>query len=207
MRIPGPLLLVTDRHIARRPLPSLLEDCIRAGATWIWLRDRDMPAAERKALARTLQQSGRDAHGDRALTLSIGDDVDLALELGASGVHLSSRGDVRAARVRLGSDRLLGLSAHGRDDVLRAKEDGADYATLSPIYATASKPGYGPALGQQALRDAASLGLPIVALGGIDASRAAACLAAGASAVAVMGGVLASANPSVAVRDILFALT
>ena len=70
-----------------------------------------------------------------------------------------------------------------------AREAGADYVTLSPIFLTASKPGYGPALGVGVLQEAAGV-MPVVALGGIDPGTAAPCRKAGATAVAVMGAVM-----------------
>ncbi|MDX1421679.1 MAG: thiamine phosphate synthase, partial [Kiloniellales bacterium] len=76
-------------------------------------------------------------------------------------------------------------------------------ATQSPIFATASKPGYGPALGLAGLAEAAAAGLPVLALGGVTAERAPACLRAGAAGVAVMGAVMAARDPAAAVGTIL----
>ncbi len=103
--------------------------------------------------------------------LTIGRDVELAARVGAAGVQLGAAADVAPARVRLGRGVLLGVSAHSLDDVRAAREAGADYATLSPIFLTASKPGYGPALGLDSVRAAAAI-LPTVALGGIDPTTA-----------------------------------
>ncbi len=84
---------------------------------------------------------------------------------------------------------------------------GADYVTLSPIFLTGSKPGYGPALGPAALaRIARRVGLPVLALGGVGPENARACLSAGAAGVAVMGGVMRAADPGAAVRELLAAL-
>ncbi|MET7242254.1 thiamine phosphate synthase, partial [Methylobacterium sp. EM32] len=93
------------------------------------------------------------------------------------------------ARARLGRGALLGVSAHSLGDVRAAREAGADYVTLSPIFLTASKPGYGPALGLGVLREAAGV-MPVAALGGIDAKTANSCYRAGADAVAVMGYIM-----------------
>ncbi|MGH6976892.1 MAG: thiamine phosphate synthase, partial [Stellaceae bacterium] len=82
------------------------------------------------------------------------------------------------------------------EDIARAETEGADYVTLSPIFATASKPGYGPALGLDELADLAAKSLiPVLALGGVDAAAVGSCLAAGAAGVAVMGAVMAVADP------------
>ncbi|OAS19113.1 thiamine phosphate synthase [Methylobacterium platani] len=185
MSLPARLLIVTDRHGCPEPLEARVAACLAAGARWIWLRDRDLPDAERAALAVNL--AGRVARVGGALT--IGRDVELAARVGAAGVQLGAAADVAAARVRLGRGVPLGVSAHSLDDVRAAREAGADYATLSPIFLTASKPGYGPALGLDSVRAAAAI-LPTVALGGIDPATAPSCREAGAAAVAVMGAVM-----------------
>lgn len=80
---------------------------------------------------------------------------------------------------RAGPTLLVGLSAHSVRDVAAAAEAGADYVTLSPIFPTASKPGYGPALGPEAITAARRIGLPVVALGGLAEDTLVPCRAAG----------------------------
>jgi thiamine-phosphate pyrophosphorylase len=194
--LPSRLLLVTDRHQAVVPLDEIVAQAAAAGARWIWLRDRDLPTAERRALAQRLLALAR-AHGAK---LSIGGDVALAAEIHADGVHLAAESSVAAAiaaaRARLVAGALIGVSAHHDADVAAAAAAGADYATLSPIFASASKPGYGPALGVAALARGAAHGLPILALGGVTAERTDDCLRAGAAGIAVMGEVMrAAARP------------
>jgi thiamine-phosphate pyrophosphorylase len=133
--------------------------------------------------------------------LSLGGDVALAAEIAADGVHLAANAPIAAARARLGARALIGVSAHGDADVAAAAAAGADYATLSPIFASASKPGYGPALGVAALAHAVPHGLPVLALGGVTAERADACLRAGAAGIAVMGEVMRAAGRPDGVRD------
>ena len=180
--LPARLLVVTDRHQAAKPLPDLVDDLLDAGVRWIWLRDKDLPADARRALARDLAVRVARAGG----TLTVGADVALAAAVGA-GVQIGAGADIAAARRAIGPGRLLGVSAHAPAEVRAAQEAGADYATLSPVHASASKPGYGPALGLAGLRSAASFGLPVLALGGVTASNARLCRDAGAAAVAVMG--------------------
>ena len=180
--LPARLLVVTDRHQAPTSIPDRVEMLLAAGIRWIWLRDRDLPAGERRALA--LDLAARAArHG---ATLTVGANVALAAEAGA-GVHLGAGADLAAARRMVGPGALVGVSAHSLGEVQAARDGGADYATLSPIFATSSKPGYGPALGLAALRAEADLGLPVLALGGVTAAAARDCLDAGAAGVAVMG--------------------
>jgi thiamine-phosphate pyrophosphorylase len=99
----------------------------------------------------------------------------------------------------------VGRSCHSVAELVEAQRRGAAYATLSPVFATPSKPGYGPALGLEGLAAACAAvpGLPVVALGGVGPGRAAACRSAGAAGVAVMGEVMRSPDPAAVVRRLL----
>jgi thiamine-phosphate pyrophosphorylase len=146
------------------------------------LREKDLPDAERARLADAL----------RAVLDPAGGVLVVAGPAGGAGgaelVHLAARDpfpDPRPAGV--------GRSCHSAAELARAAAEGADWATLSPLHATASKPGYGPALGTAGL--AAVLARvpgapPVYALAGVRPADAAGCLAAGAAGVAVMGAVM-----------------
>ena len=188
------LLVVTDRHGADRPLFETIRAAVEGGARFIWLRDRDLDRGVRAGLARDLIDLLRPVDG----TLVVGGDADLAAQAGAQGVHLSgSAGSagIRLARETLGPAALIGVSAHSVPEVEAAAGAGADYATLSPVYASSSKPGYGPALGPTVFRAAARCHLPVFGLGGIEPGNARACLEAGAAGIAVMGGLMRAADP------------
>ncbi len=179
-----PVLVITDRTQAARPLPDIAAALFSGGIRWLSLRDKDLPAGERLALARTLVALGKPC----GATVTVHGDIDLAVAAGAAGVHLGRDGDPAAARDRLGPAALIGVSAHGRVSAAEAARRGADYVTLSPIFLTASKPGYGPALGPASLADiAAAIPIPVIALGGVDPANAAACRQAGAAGIALMG--------------------
>ena len=134
------------------------------------------------------------------------DDIEGALAAGADGVHLPGGGDPATAR-RLLPSGLIGVSAHTPHEAAAQLAAGADYATLSPIFLTQSKPGYGPAVGIDALAEAARVAPgPVVALGGLDEQNIAACLAAGARGIAVMGEIMRATDPADATRRLLAAL-
>jgi thiamine-phosphate pyrophosphorylase len=189
--IPSPLLVVTDRHQARWPLERIVAEVVAAGARWIWFRDRDLEIKERRRLALRLSDIVQAAGG----RLSIGDDTELAAEIGTRAVHLRDLAAIARARQRLGPTALVGLSAHSVADVAGAHAAGADYVTLSPIYQTASKPGYGPPLGSEAIEGAALINIPVLALGGVAAHNCVAVMGAGASGVAIMGGIMRASRP------------
>jgi thiamine-phosphate pyrophosphorylase len=202
--LPSRLLVITDRHQARHPIEAIAEAVGAAGGRWLCLRDKDLEPEVRAQLAARVAQIARRS----GIHLSIGGDVELAADLGAS-VHLPGTAAaevaavVSAARQRLGPAAMIGVSAHSRGDVAAAAAAGADYVTLSPIFLTGSKPGYGPALGVAAIRDAVTAGIPILALGGITAANAGLCLAAGAGGVAVMGGIMRADDPADVVAALL----
>jgi len=197
LRLPGPpVLVITDRHQAQRPLEEVAAALFAGGCRWLSLREKDLPASERHALLARLVALGACA----GATVTVHDDLDAAAALGI-GIHLPAQGSVAAARRVLGAQALIGISAHSVEDVAEAVGAGADYATLSPIFLTQSKPGYGPALGLDVLRCSAKM--PLLALGGVDPGNAASCLAAGAAGVAVMGEAMRALDPRGFMADLL----
>jgi len=148
----------------------------------------------------------------RALTaaagaaLLINDRVDVALACDADGVHLPAHGlAVADARALLGRDRLIGVSTHAPDEVAAATAAGADFAVFGPLFDTPAKRPYGAPLGLDALAAAraAAPSLPLLAIGGIDATRVAAVHQHGADGVAVIRAILAAPDPRAATRALL----
>jgi len=200
MRLPSPpLLVISDRSQARRPLIAIAEAALAGGCRWFSLREKDLPAAARCALLAELVALGRD-HG---ATIGIHDDIDAAIATGAGALHLPGGSDPAAARARL-PNALIGVSAHSASEAAALIAAGADYVTLSPIFLSDSKPGYGPALGLDGLAAAvvAAPG-PVVALAGITPANAALCIEAGAAGIAVMGEIMRAADPEATVRALL----
>ena len=118
-------------------------------------------------------------------TLVVNDDVEAAIRLGADGVHLG-REDPGADRA-LEAGLLLGLSASSVDEAEAAERAGAAYIGAGPVWATPSKIDADPPIGLDGLREiCAAVSVPVVAIGGIDATNAAECIRAGAAGVAVI---------------------
>jgi len=199
-------MVLTDRRMAAaagHELVAAVEAAVGAGAPTILLREKDLRRAARQDLAERLRAATTAA----GAALIVAGDVGLARTVGADGVHLAADdpwpGD-EAAGLR------VGRSCHAVGELLSAAATGAaHYATFSPVFATRSKPGYGPALGAAGLaagcRAVAGVGSPlgVYALGGITAGSAAACVAAGAAGVAVMGIVMRATDPGAVVRAMI----
>lgn len=194
--------LITDRRLTR-DLPARVAaalDGLSPGRVLVQLREKDLGGRELLALARALLAVCR-ASGQR---LIVNDRVDVALAAGADGVHLPAAGVPAAdARRLLGPDALVGVSCHSAEEVRRARDGGASFATVSPVYDTPSKRAYGPPVGLGVVREAAALGLPLIALGGITPARVAEVVAAGAHGVAAIRAWLEGDDPAAAVRALL----
>jgi thiamine-phosphate pyrophosphorylase len=194
--LPSRLLVISDRHQARGTITEIAAAISGRGrCEWLLFRDKDMPSEERRRVAFELREITRRV----GTALSISADIALARECRADGVHLQAMDRIIEARQALGPDALIGASLHVPHEARAALEAGADYGTLSPIFATASKPGYGPTLGTVGITEAAGFGLPVLVLGGVEPGNAAACLRAGAAGVAVMGGVMRAEDPAAVV--------
>ena len=201
MRLPHPpLLLVTDRRKARKPLVEVVGAALAAGCRWVSVREKDLPEDDQIALVRLLLPMAR-RNGAR---LTLHGDAALAKAAGADGVHLSAGGDAAASRQLLGPDKLIGVSIHTATEAAAVDPAIADYAIAGPAYETASKPGYGPEIGRKGLADLArSSRVPLVAIGGLNATRAAEVLAVGVAGIAVMGSIMRAADPGVETKALL----
>jgi thiamine-phosphate pyrophosphorylase len=175
---PAGLVVLTDRRAAAGPLERVVAQAVAGGAGWVILRERDLGYAERRALADRLREvvpPGR--------LIVAGPDP-----LGGDAVHLAARDPVPTAGLRV-----VGRSCHSPAEMRGLSTE--DYVTLSPVYPSASKPGYGPPLGAPGAGRMAG-GVRWLALGGVDsAARVRECLAAGAGGVAVMGSIMTAADP------------
>lgn len=199
----APLLVITDRKAAARPLIDVVAAALDGGCRWIMVREKDLDATALSALVGEIVGLG-ERYGAR---ISVNANAAVARSCGAAGVHLPAGHDVGEARAAFGPGALIGVSAHSLAEAQNAARAGADYVTISPVFASASKPGYGPALGLGGLgRIVAEVAIPALALGGVTARTAADCLRAGATGVAVMGAVMRAADPAAAVGALLAAL-
>jgi len=202
-RISG-LYAVTPDLADTAELLAKVEAALAGGARVLQYRNKSAGAALRLEQGRALLARCR----ERRVPLIINDDLDLAAELDADGLHLGSGdGALAAARLRLGPGKLLGASCYNRlDNALAAARDGADYVAFGGFFPSSVKPGAvrAPlALLQEAKQ---RLALPVVAIGGITPDNAPQLIAAGADGVAVISAVFGVPDIRAAARlfDALF---
>jgi thiamine-phosphate pyrophosphorylase len=194
-------VVTDDSMLARGGFEARAREVLEAGGSEIalHLRGPSTDGATMYALARELLPHALDT----GALLMVNDRLDVALAVEVHGAHLGHRSlGVRLARGLLGDGRLLGASVRDAAEARIAAEEGADYAFLGTIFPTPSHPGHaGMGLeGLVAVTSALSQRLSVVAIGGIDAARAAGVLGAGAYGIAVVRGVWDSRDPAVAVR-------
>lgn len=141
------------------------------------------------------------------ITLLVNDRVDIALAVGAAGVHLGTRSmPPSKARRLLGADRLLGVSVHSDSEALEAAESGADYLFVGALFETNSHPG-GVPKGPELMGSVASrVALPLIGIGGVTPERAAEVLASGGHGVAAIRGIWDAPSPPDAVQAYLDAV-
>jgi thiamine-phosphate pyrophosphorylase len=185
-----PILIITDRRQCAETLEDRAAALFRGGCRWLSLREKDLAADDRLALLRRLIAI---AHTFGA-TVGIHDDLAAALACRAP-LHLPAHADSRVARKALGPDILIGKSCHTLTELQAAGD--ADYATLSPVFASPGKPGYGPALGAAGIAAiAAKAATPIVGLGGVTQFTVAHLAGTGIAGAAIMGEAMTIAEPA-----------
>jgi thiamine-phosphate pyrophosphorylase len=182
------------------PVIDVVAAALAAGCRWVSVREKDLSQDEQISLVRTLLPIARRYDG----CLTLHGDAALAQACGADGVHLSAGGDAAASRAMLGPDKLIGVSLHTVTEAETIDPAVIDYAIAGPAFETPSKPGYGPEIGRKGLAAIARAArVPVLAIGGLNATRAAEVLAGGPTGIAVMGGVMRSADPGREVRGLL----
>jgi thiamine-phosphate pyrophosphorylase len=186
------LYLITDRKLLT-PHSSLLtavEDGLKGGVKAVQLREKDLNTRELLELAYKIRELTKEYHAK----LFINDRIDIALAIGADGVHIGQKGIPAHAVRKIVQEKLrIGVSTHSLEEALEAERDGADFITLGPIYETPSKLKYGKPIGVDTLRRVKSaVSIPVFGIGGIKLDRVQEVMEAGADGVALISAILAA---------------
>ncbi|TMQ25717.1 MAG: thiamine phosphate synthase [Candidatus Rokuibacteriota bacterium] len=195
------LYVILDRGAARgRDLADLLEAVIAGGCRMVQLREKEWPSGRLLPLAERLRARCAAA----GVTFVVNDRLDLALAVGADGVHLGQDDlPARAARPLLRGGMILGVSTHSLAQARAAQADGADYVAVGSMFATRSKADFqlvGPDLIRK-LR--AEIRVPLIGIGGITHDNVREVIGAGADGVAVISAVGAADDPRAATERFL----
>ena len=184
------LYAITDRHrCAPTSLVDVISELLDVGVKGLQLREKDLSDTALMKLAQPIAALCQNYDAK----LFINTHINVARDVGAAGVHLPAKAESVGSvkETETGDNFYIGCSVHSLDAARRREVEGADFLTYSPIYPTASKPGYGPAVGTASLAEVVEgVKLPVFALGGITPNRVQECFAAGAFGVAVMSGVM-----------------
>ncbi|MFB6498979.1 thiamine phosphate synthase [Bacillus haynesii] len=192
--------IMGSNNTAGEPL-TVIEQALKGGATLFQFREKGegvLKAGDQKAFARQVQALCKQFN----VPFIINDDVELALELDADGVHIGQDDDKAAdVRARIG-DKILGVSAHTLEEVLKAEKDGADYIGAGPVYPTETKRDtkavQGVSLIQEIRRQ--GIGIPVVGIGGITVENCVPVIEAGADGISVISAISKAADPKQAAK-------
>jgi len=197
------LYLITDRKLfkAQCSMYFAIESALEAGAGYIQLREKDLSVKELLEMAVWM----RELTGEYDAKLFINDRVDIALSVGADGVHLGQNSiPPHAARKISGDKLMIGVSTHSINESIDAERDGADFITLGPVYETPSKLKYGNPVGTDSLRKVKSrISIPVLAIGGIKLNNVKEVKEAGADGIALISAILTAENIKETTKELL----
>lgn len=192
------LVLITDRNQCKQPFIDTISLALKGGVKTVQLREKGLATHELYSLAGELRRITSDFKAN----FIINDRVDIALAVEADGVHLGWQSlPFGIVKKLLGFEKLIGISAHNRQEALQAQSCGADYITFGPIFHTPAKAGIlDPRGPQEILKIRSEITIPVIALGGITGENVEAVLDAGADGIAVISNIMHADNPEEAAR-------
>ena len=193
------LYLVTDRALSLgRSNLEVIKAAVSGGVTLVQLREKEASTQEFYREGFKIKDYLEAAH----IPLIINDRIDIALALGADGVHLGQEDmPVDVARKILGPHKIIGASAFTRDGAVAAESMGADYLGLSPIFVTTTKPELAAEIGIQGISSLKrAVKIPIVGIGSMNQSNAYEAVKMGLDGVAVVSAICSQEDPKTAAQ-------
>lgn len=202
MAVDYKLYLITDRSFLNgRSLKTCVEEAILGGATLVQVREKGVSTREFFNIAEEVKQITSKYN----IPLIINDRIDIALALGAEGVHLGQKDmPLQLARKILGKDRIIGISANNLQEALDAQNSGADYVGLGPVFFTGTKKDIEKPIGIHGLEEIVkNINLPSVAIGGINKNNAKDILKTGVNGISVISAILGSDDIKAACQGLI----
>lgn len=196
------LYLVTDRTLMSTPtLGMAVEQAISGGCTMVQLREKNISSLDFYTLAGEIKTI-TDSHD---IPLIINDRIDIALSVGAAGVHIGQNDiPASAARSIIGPDMLLGVSASTVSEALKAQEDGADYIGVGAMFPTGTKRDANLVSKEELQRIRKAIRLPIVVIGGINHENAISFCNTGINGLAVVSAIISQPDIKAAAQELKY---
>ncbi len=193
------LYFLTDRALSRKGNVEDVRAALEGGMRIVQYREKALSFRDQIREALRIKKLCRSA----GATFIVNDRVDLALAVEADGVHLGQEDmPLEIARRLMGQDKLIGITVHTVGEALEAVADGAGSLGVSPIFATRTKADAGPPIGLEGLREIrATVGVPIVGIGGITKENAPQVLEAGADSVCAISAIVTQEDVKTSVQD------
>jgi thiamine-phosphate pyrophosphorylase len=201
------LYIITDRKLFTHYsfLFTAVQEALKGGVKAIQLREKDLTTRELLRLAYRMRKL-TDKYG---AMLFINDRLDIALAVGADGVHLTQNSiSVNAVKNVVKNRLFIGVSTHSLKEAKDAQDGGADFITFGPIFRTPSKLKYGEPVGTEALKEVVlRLRIPVFAIGGVKVRKISEVKEAGAFGIAMISGIMSANNIKQRTKEIIASLT
>ena len=196
------LYAVTDQTWLKegQTLLSVCEEVLDNGSTFLQIREKDLSPAAFEAEAAKLKALCEQYR----VPYVVNDSVEIALAIGADGVHVG-QSDIRGRDIRaiIGPDRILGISAGTVAEAVAAEQAGADYIGVGAVFGTSTKRNARNLTVEQLREICGAVSIPVVAIGGINASNLTELRCSGVDGVAVVSAIFAAEDPGAATRELL----
>lgn len=196
------LYAVTDQNWLKEgeTLLDVVKEVLKNGATFLQIREKDLSEADFEAEARKLQDICKEYH----VPYVVNDNVEIAMKIGADGVHVG-QSDIKGRDIRamIGENKILGISAGTVEEAIAAQNAGADYIGVGAIFGTSTKQN-ARNMTMDCLKEIVeAVTIPVVAIGGINASNMSELAGSRVDGVAVVSAIFAAENPGEATKDLL----
>lgn len=194
------LYAITDRHwLNGRSLYDVVKESLEGGVTFLQLREKQLDEEHFLEEAKELQGLCREYN----VPFIINDNVDIALAMNADGVHIGqSDMAMKEAREKLGSDKIIGVSAHTKEEALLAQAQGADYLGVGAVFPTSSKDD-AESVSYETLKAICEVvSIPVVAIGGITRENLHQLSGSGISGISVISAIYAQPDIKEAAREL-----
>lgn len=197
------LYLITDSRFMeingyKRSLIDVVKAAIEGGTTAVQYREKQASTKQMVSEVMKLKKLCN-SHG---VLFFVNDRIDVALAVDADGVHLGQNDmPLTIARRIFGGDKIIGITVHNEEELVRAELEGADYVSFAPVFATPTKPDHKTPMGTVKLSQLASkTRLPSVAIGGINLDNAEEVYKTGIDGVCIISSIMQAADPEYVAR-------